>query len=331
MTSELVSVVVPARNEAPAIEQCLESVLDQDWASLEVLVVDGCSTDGTRDRVRAISARDPRVRLLDNPKQVVPAALNIALREARSRWLVRVDAHASIPRDYVRTAHGLLASNEYGAVGGRKDGKGTTAPGRAIAAVMGSRFGVGGSTYHFGTHAQDVDHVPFGAYPVQLLEALGGWNESLRVNEDFELDYRVQSAGFRVRFDPRMRIQWQSRQSVGDLARQYYRYGRGKVQVAALHPASMKLRHLAPPMLVLQLGAAALLARRNPKLSAALAAPYAAVIAAGTIAVGRRVDSAAKPYVGPALLAMHLSWGAGFWRGVADVVLAQGRRGRSHG
>ncbi|HEX5018554.1 MAG TPA: glycosyltransferase family 2 protein [Actinomycetes bacterium] len=329
MTADLVSVVVPARDEGQHIDGCLRSILDQDWPSLEVLVVDGGSSDGTREKVHAISSRDPRVRLVSNPKGIIPAALNIALAHARSRWLVRVDAHASIPKDYVRIARELLATNEYGAVGGRKNGQGVTPAGRAIAAVMGSRFGVGGSTYHFGNQATDVDHVPFGAYPVALVRALGGWNEQLRVNQDFELDYRVRKAGYRIRFDPRMAIQWESRQSIRDLARQYYRYGRGKVQVAALHPASVNPRHIIPPTLVLGLAAAAVTAWRRPRLSALIAAPYGLVLAAGAITIGKRVDPEARPYIVPAMLAMHLSWGAGFWRGLGDVARRWGPRGRT--
>ena len=98
MSQELVSVVVPARNEVGAIEECLNSILEQDWSNLEVLVVDGSSADGTDEAVRAVAKRDSRVRMLANPDRVVPAALNIALAECQSPWLVRVDAHAFIPR-----------------------------------------------------------------------------------------------------------------------------------------------------------------------------------------------------------------------------------------
>ena len=72
-----------------------------------------------------------------------------------------------------------------GGVGGRKDGVGSTPAGRAIAAVMGSKFGVGNSKYHHSTEVEEVDHVPFGAYPVDVIRDLGGWDEDLVANEDF--------------------------------------------------------------------------------------------------------------------------------------------------
>jgi succinoglycan biosynthesis protein ExoA len=329
MSQDLVSVVVPARNEAGAIEPCLRSILEQDWSNLEVLVVDGCSTDGTQDAVEAIAKNDSRVRMLQNPDRVVPAALNVGLAACRSPWLVRVDAHALIPKDYVSLARELLGSGEFGAVGGRKEGQGETPAGRAIAAAMGSRFGVGGSTYHYGARPTDVEHVPFGAYPVALLKALGGWNESLHVNQDFELDYRIRKAGYRVRFDPRMSIRWQSRQSINQLLRQYYRYGRGKVRVAMLHPGSVRPRHLGPPLLTLILSLAVAFSRRQPKFATSVIAPYAATVAAGTVTIARKVDPEARPYVAPALVAMHLSWGAGFWRGLADMLLQRVTGGRT--
>jgi succinoglycan biosynthesis protein ExoA len=315
-----VTVVVPARNEERSIGACLDAVLAQDWDDLEVLVVDGDSTDATAELVEKRSAEDPRVRLLRNPERIIPVSLNLALAEASGRWLVRVDAHATVPPDYVRRCVAHLRTGLYGGVGGRKDGVGRTPAGRAVAAAMASRFGVGGSTYHFGTQTQDVEHVPFGAYPVDLLRAVGGWDPRLRVNQDFELDYRLRAAGHRILFDPALHIDWECRQSVGDLFRQYRRYGKGKVTVARLHPASVRPRHLAAPALVGLLGLAAAAGLRRPRAAAVLAAPYLAVLGAATAVNAPALDREARPHLPLAFAAMHLGWGLGFWEGVAGVV-----------
>jgi cellulose synthase/poly-beta-1,6-N-acetylglucosamine synthase-like glycosyltransferase len=311
---DLVTLVVPARNEEGSIAGCLRSLLAQDWPALEVLVVDSASTDRTADVVSELAAADPRVRLLHNGRGIIPVSLNIALREARGRWLVRVDAHASVPPDYVRIAVTHLRDGRYGAVGGRKDGIGTTPAGRAVAAAMGSRFGVGGSTYHWGTSVRPVEHVPFGAYPVELLRSLGGWDENLRVNQDFELDYRVRRSGRVILFDPAMRIDWECRQTVSALYRQYRRYGGGKAVVAAKHPASLRPRHLAAPALVgylsLLLGIGLLGRRPRPALIGTL--PYAVALAAATASTARPLDRQARRYVAPAFVAMHVGWGQGF-------------------
>ncbi len=112
--SELVTVVVPARNEEANLGLCLSSILGQDWRNLQVLVVDGASTDGTGAIVQSFARRDHRVELLVNPRRTIPASLNLALRAARGSWLIRVDAHASVPPDYVRRLVHHLESGDWG-------------------------------------------------------------------------------------------------------------------------------------------------------------------------------------------------------------------------
>ena len=311
----LVTVVIPARNEESSIGPCLDSVLAQDWTNLQVLVVDGDSEDGTVAVLRRYAEQDPRVAVLSNPRRLIPISLNIAVSHAKGEWLVRIDAHAKVPADYVRLAVQQLMTGRYGAVGGRKDGVGRTAEGKAIAAVMASRFGVGGSTYHHGTERATVDHVPFGAYPTALVRELGGWDENLRVNQDFEFDYRVRQSGHDILFHPALHIEWESRQSIADFARQYHRYGGGKVHVLAKHPRSASPRHLAAPALIIECALAAgfLLARR-PGRALAVMSPYAVALSVATAKTIGTVEPEARRYVAPAFAAMHLSWGWGFWR-----------------
>ncbi len=126
---------------------------------------------------------------------------------------------------------------------------------------------------HYGSSVQTVEHIPFGAYPVAIARELGGWDEQLRVNQDFEFDYRVRLSGRELLFDLRLVIDWHCRQSVGELYRQYRRYGQGKVKVAAKHPSSLRLRHFPAPALVATWVAAGLLAPRRPRLAAVAVVP----------------------------------------------------------
>jgi len=311
---ELVSVIVPARNEEESIGPTLTALCGQDYPALQIVVVDGGSTDGTVAVVERHMAEDPRIELAHNPRQVIPAALNIALAAARGRWLVRMDAHSTVDETYVSTAVARIREGRWGGVGGRKDGVGTTPAGRAIAAALGSPFGVGGSVYHYGTDEQPVDHIPFGVYPTELVRRLGGWDERLVANEDFEFDYRLRRSGAVLLFDPRLRISWRSQQTVRSLYRQYRRYGAGKLDVARLHPASLRLRHLMPPLLVPYLVAAAAVASRRPRLGTALVAPYAAGLTVASLNTARTLDDpVARAYVPAAFLAMHVGWGVGVW------------------
>ena len=322
---ELVTVVVPARNEEAAIAECLASIRGQDWQNLQIIVVDGASTDATAQVVCAVSEEDPRVEIINNPHGLIPISLNLALAQARGRFLIRIDAHARVPADYVRIATGHLASGRWGGVGGRKDGVGITSTGRAIAAAMASPFGVGNSTYHYGTKQQTVEHIPFGAYPVALARELGGWDEDMRVNQDFEFDFRIRTAGHDLLFDPALHIDWESRQTIRALYDQYYRYGRGKVKVAAKHPGSVRPRHLAAPALVVWTGlSAATLLRRSGRSATLMMAPYGAGVGIATVLTARSLERKSDAVAVPvAFLAMHFGWGLGFWRGVGDVV---GRR-----
>jgi glycosyltransferase involved in cell wall biosynthesis len=319
---DLVTVIVPARDESGFIGACLDSIQAQDYANLQiVVVVDGASRDDTAEQVAARATADPRIELLHNPDGGIPVSLNRALAAARGRWLVRVDAHSTVEPGYVGQAVALLREGGWGGVGGRKDGHGVTAQGRAIAAALGSPFGVGGSVYHHGESRQEVDHIPFGAYPTALVRELGGWDERLVANEDFEFDHRLRQAGHRLLFDPALRIRWHSRQTVGDLYRQYRRYGRGKVAVALLHPRSMRPRHLLVPAFVAYLAAAALVASRRPGVAAAMLAPYAGAVAFGAARTGRKLGSTEdRRYLPAAFVAMHVGWGVGFWAGVAGAV-----------
>jgi succinoglycan biosynthesis protein ExoA len=322
-----VSVVIPARNEGRSIRRCLDSVLAQTFGDIEVVVVDGDSDDDTGDVVAAYAARDPRVRLVRNPRRMIPAAMNVGLASARGEWLVRVDAHSVVGPDYVATAVELLRSGSWGGVGGRKEAVATTAAGRAVAAALGSPFGVGDSRYHYVTAPTETDHVPFGSYPVALCRSLGGWDESIAANEDYEFDYRLRLAGHRLLLDPRLRIEWQSRESVGALLRQYWRYGLGKAVVARKHPGSLRPRHLAAPLLVLAWVGAATVARRRPALAAAVCAPYVAALSAASVKTATALsDRDARKFVPAAFAAMHFAWGAGFWAGLARAALDRARR-----
>jgi glycosyltransferase involved in cell wall biosynthesis len=325
--SELVTVVIPARDEERFIGRCLDAVRKQDYSSLQIVVVDGGSTDATLDVVRDQMAADHRIELVYNPQRSIPMSLNIGLAVARGRWLVRMDAHSTIDESYVRLAVDRLKEGSWGGVGGRKDGVGESAAGRAIAAALGSRFGVGNSMYHHGVTAQEVDHIPFGAYPVELVRTLGGWNEQLPVNEDFEFDYRVRQAGHRLLFDPAMTIRWHSRQSIPDLFRQYRRYGRGKVDVALLHPDSMRPRHFLPPALVAYLAATVLVGWRRPRRLLALNSPYLLALTAASVQTARKLPTAAeRAYVPLAFTAMHLGWGIGFWSALPSAALKRIRQ-----
>lgn len=326
---DLVTVAIPVRNEEATIERCLESVLTQTHRNLQVIVVDGESTDDTQGVVKRIMADDPRVELLVNPRRIVPSSLNLALEAARGEWWVRNDGHSTLPPDYVERAVAHLRTRRWGGVGGRKDAVAHTDEGRAVAAALGSPFGVGNSTYHHGTTMQVVDHIPFGTYPVDVLRELGGWDEDMVTNQDYEFDYRVRASGRELLFDPEMRIDWQCPQSIRGFWRQYRRYGRGKVNTLVRHPESGAVRHYVAPVLVAGLVKGALLLpfRRTRKLGAVPLVAYGAAVTAATVATAPAVRGGrARAFLPAAFVAMHVGWGVGFWQELLTVARERGVR-----
>lgn len=316
-----VSVVVPVFDEEGFAGRCVASVLAQDYPAglVEVLVVDGRSTDGTRAEVLAAAAAAPdRVRLLDNPARIVPAAMNVGLAHAGGDVVVRVDGHAALPPGYVSRCVAVLAATGADCVGGvietvsAEDGVG-----RAIAAAQSSRFGVGDVAFRTGrADAGPADTVPFGAYPRSVFDRIGGYDEELACNEDDELNLRLLRSGGVVWFDPSISAEYVSRPTLGGLWRQYFRYGRYKVRVAQKRGGFGAVRHVVPATFVTATALSLLLAaiRRDPRWALAVLGPYAAAMLPATAQVAHR--SRVRPDgVAAAFAVLHTSYGVGFLTG----------------
>ncbi|SDS59512.1 Glycosyl transferase family 2 [Nocardioides scoriae] len=329
----VVSMLMPVYNEEASVAEAVASALSQSVDPVELLVVDGRSADATVDIVRRLAEADPRVRLLDNPGRTIPCALNIGLAAARADVVARVDAHLTINPDYVATGLAVLAEHpEVAAVGGRRVGVADSATGQAVAAALSSPYGVGDSINHYATEPQETDHASMGVYRTAVLREVGGWDESLRVNEDVDIDHRILATGRRIRYHPDMVMLWSVRESLRDFGRQYRRYGRGKAGMVRKNgPAAVRPRHLAPPGLLGMLTTSALAGvTGHPRVAVALALPYAAVLTKAVSATdlpgGRTPDGALR--LAGAFATMHLAWGLGFTEGLllgAEPALSSGR------
>lgn len=316
------TVIMPVRDEGANISAALTSVLDQDYPGdrLQVLVVDGRSTDGTRDRVAAVAGSDPRVRLLDNPAGIVPAALNIGLAEATGEIIVRVDGHCALPADYLRACVGLLAATGADCVGGIIVTEGRTTVARAIAAAQSSPFGVGNAAFRTGRGGPGpVDTLAFGAYRREVFDRIGGFDEELVRNQDDEFNLRLTQSGGTIWLDPSLRSTYASRATLGGLWRQYFGYGLYKVRVAQIHRRLPTWRSAIPGVFVLTLACAAVMsvAGRDRRPVLAVVLPYLVADAGATVVVGRK-DPATLAVLPAVWACLHLAYGcgsiAGLWR-----------------
>jgi succinoglycan biosynthesis protein ExoA len=326
-----VSILMPVFNEEHSVAEAIASVLRQTVKDIEILVIDGRSVDATTQVVRRLAEQHPEVRLLDNPRRIIPSALNVGLQHARGEFVARVDAHLTLNDVYVETGLRVLKEHpDVAGVGGCRVGVAGSPTGKAVAAALSSRFGVGDSINHYATEPQETDHASMGVYRTEVLRSIGGWDEQLRVNEDVDLDHRILAAGHRIRYDPEMVMLWSVQETLRDFGRQYRRYGRGKAGMVRKNgPGAVKLRHLAPPALAGALTAGSLAALAGHRLVAAtLLAPYPVALAgAVTATAGKDTSPADWLRLGGAFATMHLCWGVGFVEGLlgAEPVSSSGR------
>lgn len=333
MPFPLVTIVVPCRNEERYIVECLDSILACDYPPdrLEVLVVDGMSDDGTRTVLAEYVARNPLVRVLDNPRRITPVALNLAIRAARGEVIVRMDAHVVYPRNYVSRL--VAALDEFGAdnVGAvlRTLPANQTAMAKAIAIGMSHPFGVGTSYFRIGTdQPRWVDTIAFFCIRRATFDRVGMFDEELIRHQDGEFNARLIRSGGRILLIPDVVSYYYARATLRQVGRMFYQYGYFKPLVAKKLGRFMTVRQLIPPGFVLALVAtavAALLWKPALLLFGLVAGSYTAVV------LGSALQTAIKqgPAVGSALAAVlpviHVSYGAGFWRRVVELLLPSRR------
>lgn len=319
----LVTVLMPIRNEAAYIERSLGAVLAQDYpaARLEVLVIDGASTDTTRLLIKQIQAQHPQhtVRVLDNPSKIVSVAMNIGLRRAHGEIIVRVDGHTVIESDYVRQCVSALQRTGADNVGGKMNAVGENTFGQIVALATSSRFGVGGARFHYSDREEWVDTVYLGAWRKDVFKHIGLFDEELVRDQDDEFNYRLRAHGGRILLCPAIRSIYFSRSSPRALWRQYFQYGLWKVRVLQKHPRQMRLRQFAPPVLVAVLLGSVLLALFSCWgliLFAVIAGAYLLANIFASFITAAKKDLRHLPLLPIIFSILHLGYGLGFLAGL---------------
>jgi len=280
-----ITVVLPVRNESAHIEAILSDVLGQDLAhpggrwGLEVLVVDGESTDDTPALVEARALRDPRLRLVQNPRRLSSAARALGSQAARGRYVAYVDGHCRIPSRTLLADMVALFERTGADCLARPQPLEPASPGyraRAIAAARTSPFGHSLRTTIYDDTERAVSPVSAGAmYRSSVFEKVGTFDPAFDACEDVEFNWRVEAAGLTCWTSPRLAVAYEPRRTLRGLFRQLQRYGLGRARLHRKHARSFSWEALVPALFVLGLPLLAIAPWLPAPFGPIIAAPYA--------------------------------------------------------
>lgn len=327
-----VSYVMPVFNERDYVHAAIGTVLSQDYpGERELILALGPSTDGTVEIAEQHAAADPRIQIVHNPDTDIPIGLNRAIAASRHAIVVRVDAHSELPPDYTRTAvAGLLelraAGRDVVNVGGVMRARGTSVFQEAAAHGYNSRLGLGSSSYHAGGAPGPCESAYLGVFCKDAVTEVGGYDETLRRGEDWELNLRIRNAGHLVWFDPRLEVVYHPRETPAKLARQFFSTGVWRAQLVRIYSVRNPIRFFVPPGLVVSLVLSVLLLPLHLTgvlhgwLGWLLALAHLGPVSYLVLVLGLVVTTPGgvrrRLAFAGAIVTMHLSWGTGFLVGL---------------
>lgn len=317
-----VSIVVPCFNEEKRIRTLLDAIFAQSYPRelLDVTIADGHSTDRTREVIAGFQREHPGLKLqvVDNDAGTTPAGVNRAIEASSGEIILRLDGHSGPYPDYVEKSVAALEAGKGQNVGGVWEIRpgAETWVARSIAVAAAHPLGVGDALYRHAKQAAVVDTVPFGAWKRSLVEEIGGYDESLLSNEDYEFNARIRKNGGIIWLDPAIRSLYFARPTLTTLARQYWRYGLWKFQMLRRYPGTLRWRQALPPLFVLSLLLGIVLTKAWPfygwLLAFELLAYFGILGLAGLRSTMQHRGAFLLFGLPLSITVMHLAWGSGF-------------------
>ncbi len=317
----LFSVILTFRNESKFLEECLKSFDEQTISRdrWEIILVDGCSDDGSRQIAEDYVRKYENAKLLDNPKKVATAGWNVGVREAIGKYFHIANGHSVTDGNFLSRAEGILKANtDIHALGGRIFKIGLNDISAGISAAMNTPFAMGGSYYRIGTEEKRVNVIGQGIYWKELTGRLGLYDDSLGRSGDWEFNYRICANGYNMLFDPKLVVRVFSRAGFRSSFIQMFRTGFWKVRIWAKHPASLLPRHIIPSIFVLWLLSIpfSFLFLSKPLITIWLC-PLILYFAATLLNAKKAMVEDVKWYlVLPAFPIIHVAYGSGFLVGL---------------
>lgn len=318
------SVVMPCLNEEPYIRKAIISLLDDDFRERgELIVVDGMSSDGTRDAVKEFLGEGYQVRLLDNPHKTQAWGLNTGIKAAKGKFISRADAHCIYPRGYVKRCIELLEETKAEAAGGMMWPVGRGAAQKAIAMALRHPVGVGNARWHLGNYKGFAEAAYLGSFRKQLFDEIGFYDTHCQANQDGELYLRIMKTGGKIFVDSSIKVIYFPRRNLRELAAQYIGYGKGRAYTTWKHRRFSSWRQAGPLVLVVGLPVSVGLAL-GTGVWWWLGVPLGYVLSLLGISMVSwrkkrdenkllgRIDLKTRFHVAAAWAVMHVIWGVGF-------------------
>ena len=329
------TVIVAARNEEGFIEDCVHSLLEMDTPAggFEVIVAEGNSADRTREILDRLIKENDRLRVVDNTKQIAPAAWNAAIREARGEYIAIMGAHARYPRDYIVRCLESAKKTNADNVGGPAIAEGKGYLQRANAASHHSPFSVGGASWHSLEYEGPARTVFGGFYKRDLFERVGYFDEQLVRDSDAEFNFRLELKGGTIYQSPSIHSWYQPRGSTVALFKQYRQYGYWKVRIMQKHGRTPAIRQYVPSVFVaglVVLVAAALatglvapqpLATITRDALVAVLASYALILVIASVTTAAGYGWSLLPVLPLTFASYHTGYGVGFLTGIYDFLI----------
>ena len=318
-----ISFIVVALNAAAPLRLLLGDLCAQTLPpeQIEVLLVDSVSSDDTRAVMCSFADSAPYpVKVLSNPKKWLACGINIALREATGEAIIRLDAHARIPADFLARSIDALENGEDIVGGSVLSAEPKTGWERVMRALDTSRFCGGAAPFRNSGQARYVDTLAYALYRRRVYDIVGEYDERLRRTEDNDMHYRMRKAGFRFFFSPSICSYHAARTTLRGQLRQKYGNGYWIGRTMRIQPRCFAPRHLIPALFVLALLGSAALCLVSVWPLYALLSVYAvtdlffAVRSALSQDRSQLLCLAALPFLFPVV---HIVYGAGTLLGLA--------------
>ncbi len=191
-----IDIIIPVFNEEKYLSKCLNSVLSfriPQNIEIVIYIIDGNSTDKTKNIVLTYSEIHNNIFYVYNEKKIQSCALNLGIKIGSGDFLMRLDAHSYYPEDYLLNCYNLSIETSAENVGGIV----ITLPGgvnfeaRLVQAITTHKFGVGNSSFRTEEKVGEVDTVPFGFFKKEIFNKIGLFDERLVRCQDYEFNRRI--------------------------------------------------------------------------------------------------------------------------------------------